>query len=307
MNTNKKLNEMTSKPTILTPKTDLKQTLKDLKGQDVNIVTTTQQMTEEGISTGKISPSIKYLSNVKDDKGNISKPFSIEGKKYQVVRGTTPDKKIILGVYCYDDLNEGGENIIYPIDEFEANVARPMLERQKVTFETEEKKTEPAPSSEPQSLGLADFKHFIVDLSTGKFKKFKNVAELAPVSMSETEKYMGLNEFKKYFHERVFGNSRKKAMTETDPIVNGGQDTNTKAEKLIAMIQQKIPANTIQTLKQNKKAQIEVIDAFAEMIGVPKNGLTNLLQSIKAQSTQTSNPQSVVESKIVKKKDITNE
>ena len=107
--------------------------------------------------------TIQYLSNVKDpESGQIAQPFDIDNKKYQMVRGMTPDKNIVLGVYCFDEINEDGSNKIYHVDEFENKVAKPMLEREKLTNESEDK------STQPESLNLGEYKHFIVNEKNGK-------------------------------------------------------------------------------------------------------------------------------------------
>ena len=58
-------------------------------GKDVNVTVVDGNITPQDQAT------IKYLSNVKDKDGNISKPFTIDGRKYQMVRGTTPEKKLL--------------------------------------------------------------------------------------------------------------------------------------------------------------------------------------------------------------------
>ena len=157
--------------------------------------------------------TIKYLSNVKDaESGQIAQPFNLGDKKYQMVRGITPDKNVVMGVYCFDELNEDGSNMIYHVDEFENKIARPMLEMEKLTTESENK------STEPESLNLGEFKHFIVSEKTGKFKKFKTIPELAATTMLEDERYMGLREFKKFFENRVFGAPKRKNLEEVEPM-----------------------------------------------------------------------------------------
>ena len=80
--------------------------------------------------------TLKYLSNVVDDKtGEISQPFTIGDKKYQMVRGITPDKNVMLGVYCFDDVDGNGENIIHPSDYFEKTIALPMKRSEEHTSE----------------------------------------------------------------------------------------------------------------------------------------------------------------------------
>jgi hypothetical protein len=268
-------------------------------GQNVNVNVVDEMIEPQDAST------IKYLSNVKDpESGQIAQPFNISDKKYQMVRGITPDKNTVLGVYCFDELNEDGSNMIYHVDEFEKKVARPMLEREKLTTESENK------SSEPESLNLGEYKHFVVNEKNGKFKKFKTIPELAATTMLEDERYMGLHEFKKFFENRVFGAPRRKELAEVGLTGQESEDEMTmKAQKLMGLIQKRIPSNTIDSLKTNKIAQREVIAAFAEMIGVPRNGLSGLVQGIKdlAKAGAQPQPQPVTENiviKTIKKKDI---
>ena len=82
--------------------------------------------------------TIKYLSNVIDSNtGDVSKPFTIGEKKYQMVRGMTPSKNIVLGVYCFDDFDENNGNLIHPMDYFEENIAKPMKERMDILDEVD--------------------------------------------------------------------------------------------------------------------------------------------------------------------------
>ncbi len=155
--------------------------------------------------------TIQYLSNVKHpETGQIAQPFNIGDKKYQMVRGITPEKNIVMGVYCFDDMDDNGSNMIYHVDEFENKVAKPMLEMEKLTTENEDK------SSQSESLNLGEYKHFIVNEKSGKFKKFKTIPELAATTMLEGEKYMGLYEFKKFFEYRVFGVPKKKSIPKVE-------------------------------------------------------------------------------------------
>jgi len=276
-----------------------------------NLTITNDEMSEISEVDSVIKPqdraTIKYLSNIKDpESGQISQPFNFGGKKYQMVRGVTPEKKFVRGVYCFDELNEDGSNIIYHVDEFENKFAKPMLEREKLTIESENK------TLESDSLNLGEYKHFVVDEKTGKFKKFKTIPELAATTMGENEKYMGLQEFKKFFESRVFGVTKKKGLDEVGMTGQESEDDMTlKAQKLMGLIQKRIPSNTIETIKTNKIAQREVIAAFAEMIGVPRAGLSNLIQGIKDLAKtgpqQPATTQPVVEQRLVKrikKKDI---
>jgi predicted XRE-type DNA-binding protein len=304
MNTKNKISENTQKPVVMVKKPELKQTIQDLKGQDVNIMAVNEL---DGVIKPQDSSTIKYLSNVKDpDTGKVSAPFTIADKKYQMVRGISPSKEIVMGVYCFEETDDMGNNKIYSVEEFESSIARPMLESEKLTMESESKTTQ------PESLNLGEFKHFIVNEKTGKFKKFKTIPELAATTMLEDEKYMGLQEFKKFFESRVFGvnNNRKKDLAEVG--ISGDEnesDLTVKAQKLMGLIQKKISPNVIDSIKTNKLAQREVIASFAELIGVPRSGLSSLLQGLKdlAKSGGQQQQQAVTENKVIKtikKKDI---
>ena len=258
--------------------------LSKMKGVNVKVV----GEEAEAVIEPQDQATIKYLSNVKDEKNKTSQPFNIGGKQYQMVRGITPEKQIVLGVYCFDDLNESGENIIHPVDHFEKTIAGPMREameasiNEKKEAKSETKPTEQPKSDNPDSLRLGEYKHFIVDETTGKFKKFQNIQDLAKYPMSDNEKYMGLSEFKKFFHSKVFGGGNKQGLNEVTPTgQETDEDMNAKAKKLMVMISKRIPSIVIDTIKKNKVAQREVIAAFAELIGVPRAGLGNLVTGIK--------------------------
>lgn len=234
--------------------------------------------------------SLTYLSNVVDSKtGKVSQPFVINNKKYQMVRALNNNNEKTLGVYCFDETNENGDNIIYSSDYFEENIAKPIKE--KLESQTVNK-------TDDYTLGLSEYKHYIVNNKSGKFRKFKTIEELARATMSEDEKYMGIKEFKKFFEGKVFG-YKKNIVSEISP---NGEETeeemSIKAKKLMNLIQKRIPTNIIDTIK-TPIAQREVIAAFAEMIGVPRNGLSSLLSTIKDVSKNE-----ITENKIVKIKDL---
>ena len=264
--------------------------LSKMKGVNVKVV----GEEAEAVIEPQDQATIKYLSNVKDEHGKTSKPFNIGDKQYQMVRGITPEKQVVLGVYCFDDLNESGENVIHPVDHFENTIAGPMRETMEVsiTEKKEAKPTEEPKSDNPDSLRLGEYKHFIVDETTGKFKKFKNIQDLAKYPMSDNEKYMGLSEFKKFFHSKVFGGSQKQGLNEVTPTgQETDEDMHAKAKKLMVLISKRIPSIVIETIKKNKVAQREVIAAFAELIGVPRAGLGSLVTGIKDLAKTKTQPQ----------------
>jgi hypothetical protein len=240
---------------------------------------------------------LEYLSEVMDsESGEMSKPFTIAGKNYQMVRAITPNKEKVMGVYCMDEMNEDGTNKIYDVKEFEDKIANKHLKKEN-TMETE--KTSP---------NFEGYKHFIVNQKTGKSRKFKSIEELAKAQMGEGEKYMGVKEFKKFVDEALFGTGKKSIVREEDADMTGNDEgMQMKAKKLIMLIQKKIPSQTIEQIKKNKIAQKEVVAAFAEMIGVPRNGLSQLIAGIKDLAKADGQQQAqapVTESRIIKVKDI---
>jgi hypothetical protein len=109
-------------------------TLSDLKGKEKTWTPSpefahyfTESTNENEVIGPKDPETIKYLSNVIDkNTGDISKPFTISDKKYQMVRGQNHSGEIVMGVYCFDEMGEDGDNIIYPMEYFEENIAKPM-------------------------------------------------------------------------------------------------------------------------------------------------------------------------------------
>lgn len=295
-----KVNEADA-PLIMVPKAELKQTLADLKGQKVNIVPIDKKIMEtDGVIEPQDRATIKYLSNVKDaETGEVSQPFSIGDKRYQMVRALTPDNNVIMGVYCFDDMDDSGNNIVHDMQYFEENIANPMKEA--VEMPNEVKKQD-------STLGLGEYRHYIVNEKTGKFRKFKTIEELAKATMNEEERYMGIREFKKYFEGKVFG-PKKHMVSEVTPTgEESDEEMNVKAKKLMDLIKKRIPSNIVDTIK-TPVAKREVIAAFAEMIGVPRNGLSQLIGGLKDMS-KANTQQPVTESKvkrIIKVKDINNE
>ena len=262
--------------------------------------------------------TIQYLSNVKHpETGEIAQPFNISDKKYQMVRGITPDKNIVLGVYCFDELNEDGSNVIYHVDEFENKVAKPMLEMEKLTTEGEDK------SSQPESLNLGEYKHFVVNEKTGKFKKFKPIPELAATTMIEAERYMGLREFKKFFETRVFGVSKKKNLDEVQPTAQPEQQVDIRRDVDILFTAISKNSNIINKIRKinNPIEKSQFLVKVADMIGLGLPKFAETVRTLKTQAksrtpqqqtqpavTQPTQPtQPVTENKVIKtikKKDI---
>lgn len=246
----------------------------------------------EAVITPQDDATIKYLSNVRDSKtGKVSQPFTIGAQKYQMVRGITPSKQIVMAVFCHNDFDDAGNNIIHPIEHFEKTIVQPMMEKESMLqheamfgndFEVQ-KEVKIQPKKEQESLNLSEFKHYLVNEKTGKFRKFKNIVELAAAVMAEDEKYMPIKEFRKFFENRVFGGKRESEMNLMEVAPTGeesDEEMNQKAQKLMAMIAKRIPSNIIDTIK-TPVAKREVIAAFSELIGVPRQGLPNLINGLK--------------------------
>jgi len=257
---------------------------------------------------------LEYLSEIKDSEtGDVSKPFTIADKKYQMVRAMTPDRQKVMGVYCMDEVDGEGNNIIHDVKHFEENIAKKAIQETGVVEPDGPEAATLMGLEEKDAPSFAGYKHFIVNEKTGKARKFKSIEELAKAQMGEDEKYMGIREFKKFVDESLFGNNRKQNVNEVTPT---GQETdeemNAKAQKLMKMIGKRIPSTIIDTIKTNKVAQREVIASFAELIGVPRNGLSQLLTGIKdiakanqqKQATSGEQPAAVTEKRIIKVKDI---
>ncbi len=297
-NTNKNLNEdlkmdMTTYKKVkgtIDPKASV-----TITGDKPAVTTTTSPTTSTSTTTvsedviePKDKATIKYLSNVRDAKsGKVSKPFTIGGKKYQLVRGTNLKNEVVMGVYSHDDKDDDGNNVIHEMDVFEQTIAIPMKE--KVEMENTPKPKEQTfitkpDSTKTKSLGLGDYKHFIVN-EKGGFRKFKELSELASANMGVGEKYMGAKQFKQYFEETVFGPSKrsgKTALNELEPIGASDDDANLhlKAEKLMAIIKSKVPSQILSTIN-TPQARREVIAAFGELIGVQRTDLASLINSLK--------------------------
>jgi hypothetical protein len=241
------------------------------------------QVVEENVETSE-SKMLEYLSEVKDsESGEISQPFTIGDKKYQMVRAITPKKEKVMGVYSFNEVDEKGNNKIYSVQEFEDTIAKKAItETGVVEPEGPETATLNPIEEKKENPSFAGYKHFIVNQKTGKARKFKTIEELAKAQMGEGEKYMGVREFKKFVDESLFGSGKRQSMTEVDDVSGNESDEemNIKAKKLMSLISKRIPETVIKTIK-TPIAQREVIAAFAEMIGVPRNGLAKLITGLK--------------------------
>jgi hypothetical protein len=249
---------------------------KDQKGMSISDLLETDEILEpEAVIAPQDKATIKYLSNVKDSNtGEISQPFNIGDKSYQMIRGVHPSGEIGLAVFCHDDMNEIGENVIHPVEYFEENIALPMKEAMGMVGKDIQVVDEDT---------YEGYKHYLVNKQTNEIRKFKTIEEILSCNKSDEEEYMGVGSFKKFTNERLFGARKRKDETINEVTPTGeetDEEMNTKAKKLMDLIGKRIPINIIKTIK-TPIAQREVIAAFAEMIGVPRQGLPNLINGLK--------------------------
>ena len=274
------------KPTLNVKKNDLTKIVPQLKGDDVNVNVV------EG-EEAKGSKKLEYLSDVHDEHDEISKPFKLNGKNYQMVRALTPQNEKVLGVYSMDEVDEDGKNIIHPVDEFEKSLDNQPKQNETGVQEPEAPQANtlnpegpvvektPETTTKSDNPSFAGHKHFIVNRKTGKAKKFKDISELAKAQMGEGEEYMGIRDFKKYVDETLFGAGKKQNLDEIQPTgQENDAEMNVKAKKLIDLITKKVPSGIFKSIA-TPVAQREVIASFAEMIGVPRNGLSTLIAGLK--------------------------
>jgi uncharacterized protein YukJ len=231
----------------------------------------------EAVIAPQDKATMKYLSNVKDVKtGQISKPFTIGAQRYQMVRALSGDNKIVMAVFAHDETDDNGDNVIYTVEDFERDIALPMKEAMGMVGKDIQVAEEDT---------YEGYKHYLVNKKTNKIRKFKTVEEILSANKTVDEDYMGGKEFRKYMTEKLFG--RRKRMNElgAEPI-GGAEDMTKKAERLMDIIDDNSKVqNAIKTIK-TPDAKKEVIAAFAELIGVPRNGLTNLVSQIKDMSKE---------------------
>jgi hypothetical protein len=271
-------------------------------------------MLESEVIEPKDVNTIKYLSNVKDKQnGEISKPFTIGEKRYQMVRGENGKKEVVIGVYCFDDLNENGENIIHPIDYFEGKIAKPMKEISMVGQNNQVNDGFDYASAETEYhdkanlidyLNLKDiepiYKHFFVDLKSGEVTaKFKTTKEMikSGVKLGPNEDYMDIKTLKRF----RFGDYFKKDITENEEEEESGTDvTKLKADvrKLVTLIKNKFGMYLAKLDKPIEQA--EFLNTMAAEVGVPLTKLSSIINNYK----EVSKNQTINESKIFLKKEL---
>jgi len=221
--------------------------------------------------------TIKYLSNVKDSNTNeISKPFTIGEKKYQMVRGMTPEKNIVVGVYCFDDVDDNGENIIHPMDYFEENIANPMKETM---------------GMQGQDIKVAEedtyqgFKHFLVNKRTNEIRKFKTIEEIFSSNKLDEEEYMGVVSFKKHMNEKLFGRRKKMNELDSDPAKEMDLE---EAKQLAIIVIKALQNNSAISAKlkrvynsTNVQVKQTLVDYFIKAIGMNPNQIGKYVKTVR--------------------------
>jgi len=275
-------------------------TLKDLKGQDATFrpsaefahLFNSSLKEDNAVIEPKDQATIKYLSNVKDSKtGKVSQSFTIADKRYQMIRGIDKSKQIVMAVFCHDDMNDAGENMIHSIEEFESRVAKPMLEKECKSMPIEEEGYGFADDEREYHdkegfidyLNLRDLeghKHFFVNIDNGKVTaRFKTTKEMmtSGQKLGDGEDYMDARTLKKF----RLGDYFKKDIVETEDMGNGTDTSKLQADvkKLSKLIKDKF---SIALSKLDKPIeQVQFLQAMANEIGVPLNKLSTLMASFK--------------------------
>lgn len=270
-----------------------------ITGDRPNTNTSTTSMATMEENDAVIEPqdkaTIKYLSNVKDSKtGEISQPFTIADKNYQMIRGKASTGEIVMAVYCHDDINENGENLIHSIEDFENNIANPMKERlemggQSINNESDDYVGEEREHHDRENLmdflNLADlvgYKHFFVNIKTGDVtSKFRNTKEMikSGIKLGPDEDYMDIKQLKSF----RFGGYFKNDINEETPM-DSAEGTNVNklqsdVKKLTGLIKNKFSVYLAKLDKPIEQAQF--LSSMATEIGVPLNKLSSLINTFK--------------------------
>ncbi len=269
---------------------------------------------------------INYLSKVKDmNTGEISKPFSIADKNYQMVRGYDQNKQIVLGVMCMDELNESGDNIIHDLAYFESNIAGPMKETMGVMGSN----IQPVPTEEDYNysreelayndqkewedyinlVDVGDAKIFFVDNNSGKvIASFKNTIDMLK-SGTKLEDNQRLMNRKQLMALRA-GETIREAIT-LDEITTDGNDVD-KLKKDMAILVGRI-SKMFGNYFSKLNTDIEkgaFLQSIAKILNVPETKIASIVKSYGNVSQEKPLTTPIAESnviKVVKVKDLKNE
>ena len=269
--------------------------------------------------------TIKYLSNVKDSKtGEISQPFTIGAQKYQVVRGMC-DNQVVMAVFAHDETDDEGQNIIYPLDFFEENVVRPVMEKQMSAKKPVEENDFDYATAEREYfdredlmnyLNLSDlegYKHFFVNINTGEVVgKFKNYKEMmrSGIKLGPEEDYMGVRQLKAFRAGEYFKEGfERKNENDLDEEINIDKlkgDVKILVDKMTNMFG-KYFAKLDTPMEQSV-----FLAKMGQLINVPIEKLPQIISSYKdlakddpsAAPLTGDNAQPTTESRVIKKKEL---
>ena len=293
--------------------------------------TTTSSVTEDAVEPEAIiepqdKATIKYLSNVKDAKtGDTSKPFTIGEKTYQMIRGINPSNEIVMAVYCHDDLNKAGKNVIHPVDYFEENIVNPFMLENGINRE-EQVSPEKAIAEDGfdfasaeiehkdkedfiSHLNLSDlvgFKHFFVNIKTGDIiAKFKSTKEMVKsgIKLGPQEDYMDIKTLKRF----RFGLYFKNKSDVSEEAIDGTNIPKLQSDvkKLAKLIKDKF---SLYLSKLNKPIeQSQFLTAMAAEVGVPLNKLSTIISQYKdiAQGGDVQPQVALEETRVITKNQLT--
>lgn len=227
-------------------------------------------------------PQLKKLSLLVDiASGQVSPPFEINGKQYQMVRAIDKNRQVVKGV---EDMTDGN---IYHEEDFDRNIATPARDMEQG----------PMPSIDPPQhqmqemtkqndneayidyLNLNDlkgYKDFFVNPKTGEVvAKFKNARDMikSGIKLEEDHDYMDAKQLRRL----RFSNSMK-SDEGLEEDVNLGKLQN-DVKKLSKLIKDKfmIALEKINTPLE----QSQFLVAMANEIGVPFAKLTSIINSFK--------------------------
>lgn len=253
-------------------------------------------LSEDEAPKENTQPIIKFLSNLKDQKtGQIVKPFKMNGKNYQVIRGVLPTKEVVQAVYCHDDLNEDGSNVIHSLKHFEENIAKPITEKAK-------KGPDKNGKDYIKHINLNDlknFKHFIVNTKTGEvLAKYKSVNDMVKSDkrIGKDEEYMTAKELKSYRISNSLTTSKE--LNEDD--IDGEEPNKLEADvtKLIDLIISKFSTSLAKI--NNPKEQSQFITRIAQEIGVPLSNLQSIVNQGINESKESTKTIESTERKIIR-------
>lgn len=292
----------------------------DGKKTDINIVDKNKQNTATATNSTSpttttleedamvdAQPQLKKLSLLVDRAtGQVSPPFEINGKRYQMVRAMNQNRQEVRGVEDLTDKN------IYHEEDFDRNIATPArdMEQGPVT-NIEAPMQENSNEAYIDYLNLNDlkgYKDFFVNPKTGEVvAKFKNARDMikSGTKLEEDHDYMDAKQLRRL----RFSNSMKNDDDAIEEDVNLGK-LQSDVKRLSKMIKDKfmIALEKINTPIE----QSQFLVAMANEIGVPFTKLANIINSFKdiskdqdsmnsMTSLDTSTTTALSESKIITK------